>query len=140
MCIRDSPNTAYLVYSNNPNQSGGGDHGKTPEDKNVVFTYKVVVNKKDEMCIRDSSIEARDLFNAVLADINRFADMAVNDEKAVRAIERRLTETCLLYTSSENCHSKSLLLLWICYAVEARFRGIRYKSLAAPDTRPQNRL
>ena len=39
------------------------------------------------------NIEARDLFNAVLADINRFADMAVNDEKAVRAIERRLTQT-----------------------------------------------
>ncbi len=39
------------------------------------------------------SIEARDLFNAVLADINRFADMAVNDEKAVRAIEKRLTDT-----------------------------------------------
>ena len=31
--------------------------------------------------------------NAVLADINRFADMAVNDEKAVRAIEKRLSET-----------------------------------------------
>ena len=39
------------------------------------------------------NVEARDLFNAVLADINRFADMAVNDEKAVRAIEKRLTET-----------------------------------------------
>ena len=39
------------------------------------------------------SIEARDLFNAVLTDINRFADMAVNDEKAVRAIEKRLTKT-----------------------------------------------
>ena len=39
------------------------------------------------------TIEARDLFNAVLADINRFADMAVNDERAVRAIEKRLTET-----------------------------------------------
>ena len=39
------------------------------------------------------SIEARDLFNAVLADINRFADMAVNDEKTVRVIEKRLTET-----------------------------------------------
>ncbi len=38
------------------------------------------------------NIEARDLFNAVLADINCFADMAVNDEKAVRAIEKRLTE------------------------------------------------
>ena len=34
-----------------------------------------------------------DLFNAVLADINRFADMAVNDERAVKAIEKRLTET-----------------------------------------------
>ena len=57
-----------------------------------------------EMCIRDRyscnnyarngrsecsahNIEARELFNAVLADINCFADMAVNDEKAVRAIE-----------------------------------------------------
>ena len=39
------------------------------------------------------NIEARDLFNVVLADINRFADMAVNDERAVRAIEKRLTET-----------------------------------------------
>ena len=39
------------------------------------------------------AIEARDLFNAVLDDINRFADMAVNDERAVRAIEKRLTET-----------------------------------------------
>ncbi len=36
------------------------------------------------------SIEARDLFNAVLIDINRFADMAVNDEKAVRAIWRSM--------------------------------------------------
>ena len=39
------------------------------------------------------NVEARDLFNAVLADINHFADMAVNDEQAVRAIEKRLTET-----------------------------------------------
>ena len=40
------------------------------------------------LCVPLHSIEARDLFNAVLADINRFADMAVNDEKAVRAIEK----------------------------------------------------
>ncbi len=37
------------------------------------------------------NIEARDLFNAVLADINRFADMAINDEKAGKAIEKRLS-------------------------------------------------
>ena len=39
----------------------------------------------DVMCTAHS-IEARDLFNAVLADINRFADMAVNDERAVSGI------------------------------------------------------
>ncbi len=56
-------NIAYLTYSNNPNQGadadGDGivdetegkeneenvDYGKTPEDKVIVFTYKVVVNK-----------------------------------------------------------------------------------------------
>lgn len=39
------------------------------------------------------TVEARDLFKAVLADINRFVDMAVNDERAVKAIEKKLTET-----------------------------------------------
>lgn len=46
-----NPNTVKLLYSNNPNESGDGandSHGETPEDKNIVFTYKVVANKVDE--------------------------------------------------------------------------------------------
>ena len=43
-----NPNTAYLEYSNNPNNAGAGETGKTPEDKNIVFTYKTVVNKVDQ--------------------------------------------------------------------------------------------
>ena len=39
------------------------------------------------------TLEARDLFDAVLADINRLACIALTDEKAVRAIEKRLCET-----------------------------------------------
>ena len=39
-----NPNCAYLVFSNNPNGAGTG---KTPEDKNIVFTYKVDANKVD---------------------------------------------------------------------------------------------
>lgn len=39
-----NPNCAYLVFSNNPNGEG---YGETPEDKNIVFTYKVDVNKVD---------------------------------------------------------------------------------------------
>lgn len=40
-------NTAYLEYSNNPNPDGEGDTGNTPDDKVVVFTFKMVVNKVD---------------------------------------------------------------------------------------------
>ena len=40
-----NPNTAYLIFSNNPNSTGTG---KTAPDKNIVFTYKVVANKIDE--------------------------------------------------------------------------------------------
>ena len=54
-----NPNVAHLEYSNNPNWEGDGDNqpgddepeeptGKTPEDKVIVFTYKVIVNKVDE--------------------------------------------------------------------------------------------
>lgn len=46
-----NPNTAYLEYNNNPYYEGDGatkETGKTPEDTNIVFTYKTVINKKDE--------------------------------------------------------------------------------------------
>ena len=37
-----NPNTAYLIFSNNPNDKG---YGKTAPDKNIVFTYKVDADK-----------------------------------------------------------------------------------------------
>lgn len=40
-----NPNTMYMEFSNNPNDEQGGETGKTPEDKVIVFTYKTVVNK-----------------------------------------------------------------------------------------------
>ncbi|MDD6667582.1 MAG: SpaH/EbpB family LPXTG-anchored major pilin [Lachnospiraceae bacterium] len=43
-----NPNEVYLTYSNNPNKGGDGDTGTTPKDKNIVFTYQVVVNKVDK--------------------------------------------------------------------------------------------
>lgn len=42
-----NPNTVNLTFSNNPNAGGEGETGKTPDDTNIVFTYKVVVNKTD---------------------------------------------------------------------------------------------
>lgn len=48
-----NPNAVRLEFSNNPNNSGDGtnkpgDTDKTPEDVNIVFTYKVVANKVTE--------------------------------------------------------------------------------------------
>ena len=43
-----NPNTVVLKYSNNPNYGGDGETGETPEDKVIVFTYKVDVNKVDQ--------------------------------------------------------------------------------------------
>lgn len=40
-----NPNTMHMEFSNNPNDEQGGETGKTPEDKVIVFTYKTVVNK-----------------------------------------------------------------------------------------------
>lgn len=46
-----NPNTVNLEFSNNPNNSGDGTNkpetGKTPDDTNIVFTYKVIANKVD---------------------------------------------------------------------------------------------
>lgn len=44
---RGNENTMHITYSNNPNDEQGGETGKTPDDKVIVFTYKVVVNKVD---------------------------------------------------------------------------------------------
>lgn len=42
---KGNPNKVDLTFSNNPNGEG---KGKTPEDKVIVFTYKIVANKVNE--------------------------------------------------------------------------------------------
>lgn len=43
-------NTMHVEYSNNPTQTGSGDKdtGNTTDDTVIVFTYKLIVNKKDD--------------------------------------------------------------------------------------------
>lgn len=43
-----NPNQVNLTFSNNPNAGGTGEKGKTPDHKNIVFTYQVTINKVDE--------------------------------------------------------------------------------------------
>ena len=37
----------HMEFSNNPNNEQGGETGKTPDDKVIVFTYKTIINKVD---------------------------------------------------------------------------------------------
>ena len=44
-----NPNKVKLEFDNNPNNCGKGDpKGDTPEDTNIVFTYKTIFNKVDQ--------------------------------------------------------------------------------------------
>ena len=48
-----NPNKYYIQYSNNPNGNGTG---KTPDDTNIVFTYKIVVNKVHKVNNQDVAL------------------------------------------------------------------------------------
>ncbi len=64
-----NPNKVHLEYSNNPNVGGSGDTGKTPDDKVIVFTYKVVVNKyKNEVADGNKLKGAEFTLSKVLQD------------------------------------------------------------------------
>ena len=59
-----NPNKVSLKFSNNPNNGGEGDRGTTPEDKVIVFTYKLTVNKVDKDNKHDESSD-----NPTLTDL-----------------------------------------------------------------------
>jgi len=40
-----NPNESHITFTNNPNDNQAGENGKTPDDKVIVFTYKVEANK-----------------------------------------------------------------------------------------------
>lgn len=74
-----NPNKYQVTYSNNPNGTGTG---TTPWDRNIVFTYKVVVNKLDPdraaltgadftlyKEVKDSATEGAQLGSAIKASL-----------------------------------------------------------------------
>ncbi|MGN0055508.1 MAG: isopeptide-forming domain-containing fimbrial protein [Atopobiaceae bacterium] len=79
-----NPNEVDLTFSNNPNKGGEGNTGKTPKDKNIVFTYKATVNKVDQ----DNKALAGAAFTLQKFDAkqNKYVDVktvSADDAKAV---------------------------------------------------------
>ena len=69
-----NPNTVNLTYSNNPNKDGEGETGKTPDDKNIVFTYKTVVNKvdQDKKSLAGAGFTLQKKVNGAYTDVKSF--------------------------------------------------------------------
>lgn len=69
-----NPNTVNLTYSNNPNKGGEGETGKTPDDKNIVFTYKAVVNKvdQDQESLAGAGFTLQKKVNGAYTDVKSF--------------------------------------------------------------------
>lgn len=69
-----NPNKVDLTFSNNPNKGGEGETGKTPEDKNIVFTYKTVVNKVDQdgKSLAGAGFKLQKKVNGVYTDVKSF--------------------------------------------------------------------
>lgn len=69
-----NPNTVNLTYSNNPNDGGEGETGKTPDDKNKVFTYKAVVNKvdQDKKSLKGAGFTLQKNVNGKYTDVKSF--------------------------------------------------------------------
>ncbi len=69
-----NPNTVNLTYSNNPNKGGDGETGKTPDDKNIVFTYKTVVNKvdQDKKSLAGAGFTLQKKVNGAYTDVKSF--------------------------------------------------------------------
>ncbi len=69
-----NPNTVNLTYSNNPNKGGEGETGKTPDDKNIVFTYKAVVNKvdQDKKSLAGAGFTLQKKINGAYTDVKSF--------------------------------------------------------------------
>lgn len=68
-------NTVNLTYSNNPNKDHEGETGKTPNDKNKVFTYKTVVNKVDQdgkTPLKGAGFTLQKKVNGVYKDVKSF--------------------------------------------------------------------
>ena len=71
--------------------AGSANRRKRPEVIDCVVFFCDNYTRYGTLTCSSHSLEARDLHNAVLADINHFADMALRDPKALKAIQQKLS-------------------------------------------------
>lgn len=91
------PNTMYIEYSNNPNQTGDGasETGHTPEDRVVVFTYELDVTKIDGKTPAEGET-APTLSGA------QFVLLSSDQNKVAKVTDGKLTEWVDVPTAGEN--------------------------------------
>jgi DNA invertase Pin-like site-specific DNA recombinase/predicted nucleic acid-binding Zn ribbon protein len=70
--------------------AGSANRRKRPELIDCIVYYCGNYTRYGNVTCTSHTIEARDLVNAVLSDINYFAELALRDEKAVKALQAKL--------------------------------------------------
>lgn len=101
----NNPNTAYLTYSNNPQDSEGKENGETPKDTVYDWTFSLVGNKVDEKGapLADAKFQLQDKNGAVLKLVDISDDqnknvyrLAIGDEAG--AIDTIVTDATGVFT------------------------------------------
>ena len=83
-----NPNEVYLKFDNNPNNSGKGTPGgETPKDKNIVFTYKTIFNKVENV---ETTLTAEEYAN--LSDEEKAACTEVTAEDGTKTYKKMVTQ------------------------------------------------
>jgi hypothetical protein len=71
--------------------AGSANRRKRPELIDCIVYYCGNYTRYGNTSCSSHTIEARDLHNAVIADINHFAELALSDEKAVKALQAQIS-------------------------------------------------
>jgi len=89
-----NPNTGYLEFSNNPNQTGDGTPttSKTPEDGNLVFTYDLKPTKVDGQDSTKKLPNAQFVLKATNGDHNgKYAQIDADTKKLTGWLDTKPT-------------------------------------------------
>ncbi|MBQ9304272.1 isopeptide-forming domain-containing fimbrial protein [Butyrivibrio sp.] len=94
-----NPNEMHIEYSNNPNSGHDGETGNTPDDKNIVFTYNVEINK-----YADEVAEGKELTGA---EFKLYKEIKDGDTLSVKEITLSTAEN--VFTASKIDDGKYIL-------------------------------